>query len=594
MSLTTDQETRLRDRLLKVYAVDTVEELLPRVIEVSERFEIALSEKESREERFTAEDVFLITYGDMVQTEGEAPLATLHKFCRGHLADAVNTIHILPCFPWSSDDGFSVIEYRKIDPALGDWSDLESMSEDFRLMYDYVCNHCSAESEWFEQFKKAEQPGIGYFITVDPDKDLSRVVRPRPSPVLTPVETDRGTKHVWTTFSADQVDLNFKNPDLLVEMLDIMLLYFARGARVLRLDAIAFLWKEIGTSCIHLPETHQIVKLMRDLVDILCPQCILLTETNVPHQENVSYFGDGEGDEAHMVYQFSLPPLLLHAILFNQTDHLNRWLESLEEPPANCTYLNFTASHDGIGVRPLEGIIDEVELKKVIAAVEEREGRISYRTKPDGSESPYELNITYYDAVSRPGAADDENVCRFVLTQAVAMTLQGVPALYFHSFFGTHNDQDGVKKTGRARTINRRKWQLTELEDILGSTSSHKKVFERLTYLVSQRRVVPAFDPKAAQEIWTHQVAASNGQQDTLAVYRCAKLKDDNQDAPGAELLAVFNFSNETKKAHLPKPKHAEGWTYDLAAEELTMIAGAAEIEVAPYRFVWLTTRPVS
>jgi len=120
--------------------------------------------------------------------------------------------------------------------------------------------------------------------------------------------------------------------------------------RIARLDAVAFLWKELGTNCLHLPETHELVKLFRDVCEIVAPRAIILTETNVPHAENVSYFG--QGDEAHMVYQFSLPPLLLHAFITGNGQYLTHWASGLEPPPAGCTFFNFTASHDGVGVRP--------------------------------------------------------------------------------------------------------------------------------------------------------------------------------------------------------------------------------------------------
>ena len=302
-------------------------------------------------------DAVLITYGDQVSGEDSAALEAQRRWLLDQgFSDLLSAVHILPFSPYSSDDGFSVIDYRKVDPAVGEWADVERLGEDFDLAFDLVLNHCSAKSEWFGAYQSGTEPYTRYFIEADPADDrLAMVTRPRALPLLTPFATDRGEKHVWTTFSADQVDLNFAEPDVLLEMLDVLLGYVRRGARIVRQDAIAYLWKRSGTTCIHLPETHAVVKLMRDLLDAVAPGTLILTETNVPHAENVSYFGGG--DEAHMVYNFSLAPLLLDALLTGDGTHLNAWLADLVQPGTGMTYFNFTASHDGVGVRPLEGLV---------------------------------------------------------------------------------------------------------------------------------------------------------------------------------------------------------------------------------------------
>ncbi len=443
-------------------------------------------------------DVFLITYGDTLRRDGEAPLKTLDGFATQYLQQALNIIHLLPVYPWSSDDGFSVINYQQIDPALGDWGDIERLHRHFDLMMDFVLNHCSRESLWFYDFLLDKAPGKHFFIEVDPDTDLSMVVRPRTSPLLAPVNTRAGTRYVWATFSHDQIDLNFANPDVLLEFISIMLFYIRHGARVLRLDAIAYLWKEIGTPCIHLPQTHAIVKLFREIVREAEPGVILLTETNVPHEENISYFGNG--DEAHMVYQFSLPPLLLHAIHTGSTHYLHAWAKNLTPPPAGCTYFNFTASHDGIGMRPLEGLIPQAEIQALIDDMREMGGFVSTKRNADGSESPYELNITYFDACrDHKGLHHME---RFLLTQTVAMSLQGVVAVYIHSLLATPNDFHGVEQTGMTRSINRRKWKMEELEAHLRDPDGIAgAVFNEYLRRLELRRQQPAFHPDATQQV---------------------------------------------------------------------------------------------
>ncbi len=463
-----------------------------------ERYSMVEARSAARPELWSQKDAVLITYGDMVHAEGEAPLETLRSFCDEKLAGAINSVHILPFNPASSDGGFSVIDYRVVDPALGTWHDMKLLGNRYSLMFDLVLNHCSAHSEWFKNYLLGRSPGDGYFIAVDPEVDLSRVTRPRPWPLLTPVETSEGTKHVWTTFSADQVDLNWENPDVLFEFLDILLMYVERGARLVRLDAVAFLWKEIGTNCIHHDLTHEMVKVLRDVLTIVAPQVILLTETNVPHDENISYFG--KGDEAHMVYNFALPPLLLHGLLKNDSSAIQKWAAQLDVLPDECTYLNFTACHDGIGVRPIQSLVPDEDVMWLVQQTEQRGGRVNMRTLPDGSKAPYELNITYRDALSDPDD-DRRGMRRFLCSQAVALAFQGIPAVYFHSLMGEHTWQEGMEK-GENRDGNRRRWERGELESAISvAGTGHAYIFGMYSNMLRVRRTVRAFHPDAAQII---------------------------------------------------------------------------------------------
>ncbi len=286
----------------------------PQASALIERIDRLIAEMTPRPGDFSLSerDALIIAYGDHLHRAGEAPLATLRTTLK-RLALPLSGLHILPFFPYSSDDGFSVIDYRQVDPALGSWDDVRALCADFRVMFDAVFNHISAQSGWFQAFLRGEAPYTDYFITVDPSADLSQVTRPRALPLLTPFETPTGRVDVWTTFSDDQIDLNYANPDVLIAMIAVLLFYVEQGANLIRLDAIAFLWKQIGTSCLHLPQTHLIIQLLRDVLDLVAPGVILITETNVPQRENLSYFGDGT-DEAQLVYQFPLPPLILHTL----------------------------------------------------------------------------------------------------------------------------------------------------------------------------------------------------------------------------------------------------------------------------------------
>ncbi len=445
----------------------------------------------------------LITYGDSIQESGSAPLRTLKDFLDKHLSRAVDTVHILPFFPYSSDDGFSVIDYRELRADLGTWDDLSRIADDYGLMVDLVINHCSRSSLWFVSYLADQPPYNEYFLEAEPQPALALVTRPRSSPLLTEIRTLRGVRHLWTTFSSDQMDLDFRNPAVLLEMIDILLGYVAAGARIIRLDAVAYLWKEVGTPCVHLPQTHEVVKLIRDVVSVMEPRCVVLTETNVPNAENRSYFG--AGDEAQLTYQFSLPPLLLHALHTGRTEYLQAWARELEAhpAPAGCTYLNFTASHDGVGLRPLEGLLPPPQLEALLDAMRARGGYLSSRRCSDGAEAPYELNISYFDAFRDPHVDHDPwHVPCFLVSQIVAMSMQGIPAIYIHSLTATRNDDLSVELLGRTRAINRRMWDRRELEGLLADRGSETaRVFRELVCILALRRVHPAFHPDGPQRL---------------------------------------------------------------------------------------------
>ena len=489
----------IRKRLANLYGVEEADTLLDRFFHMIGRYGVGVNRTNLSSKVISQKDAVLITYADMVSDGKAHPFSTLKEFCTARLKGAFSAIHILPFYPWTSDDGFSVVDYREVDKRYGNWDDVSRLSEEFELMFDLVLNHCSSKSPWFREYVSGIEPGSNYILEGDEEADLSSVVRPRASPLLTPYQTRKGERHVWTTFSADQVDLDWTSPDLLFEFLDIIMFYASLGCRILRLDAVAFLWKEIGTNCLHLPKTHEVIKLIRNFIEVVAPEVLILTETNVPHQENISYFG--KGDEAHAVYQFSLPPLLLHGLLQGTAKHVTNWAAHLAPPPKGCHFLNFTASHDGIGVRPLEGILDTDEILSLADEVRENGGHVSMRKLEDGSEFPYELNATYYGALSHK--KDPElGKKRFLCSQAIALAMKGIPAVYFHSLCATPNYTEGVKETGHNRTINRKKWKSEELETLLEDEESNSgEIFEWYTRVLRRRASCPAFHPDASQKV---------------------------------------------------------------------------------------------
>ena len=454
----------------------------------------------SHNNRWDENDIWMITYGDSIHSSDCVPLQSLSHFVHRHLSGLINGVHILPFFPYSSDDGFSVINFSQVNESLGTWQDIEAISKDFHLMGDLVVNHCSSRSIWFENYKKCVHPGKDYFITVDDDFDISKVVRPRTSPLLREVETFEGKKKVWCTFSHDQVDLNYENPQLLWEMIKTIKLYLDNGVRIFRLDAVAFLWKENGSPSIHLKQTHEMVRLFRTLIEHHSEDAIIITETNVPNAENLSYLGNA--NEAHAVYNFSLPPLLLQALNTGSCQHLKQWLVTMPPSQMGTFYFNFIASHDGIGLRPAEGLLEQTEINELANCMKEFGGRISWRTNDDGQDKPYEINITLFDALQGTNKGPDRwQIPRFLCAHGVMLALEGVPAIYIHSFLATQNYYQGVEHTNHNRTINRYKWDEQELEALLEAENHHSSVFSQMKYLLSIRRKESGFHPNAEQYV---------------------------------------------------------------------------------------------
>lgn len=489
---------KVKALLERIYGPDQLESLLAKLFDLLQPHFVDSSSEDLN--KWSQDNILLITYGDTIlPPNGDRPLVTLNHFLKTHLQDVVTGVHILPFCPYSSDDGFAVVDYLAVNSELGTWDDIQHMARTFALMADLVLNHVSSQSQWFQNYLQGAQPGRDYFVEVDSHADTSGVVRPRSSPVLVAVETHAGIKHVWATFSADQIDLNFANPEVLLEFVKILLFYVQMGAKYIRLDAIGYLWKQLGTPCIHLPETHAMVRLLRAILELVDPSVALITETNVPNRENLSYFGNR--NEAHLIYNFSLPPLILNALLQGKAEHLKTWMMSMPPAPLGCAYFNFTASHDGIGLRPTEGLLTAAEYQTLLQCMEDFGGTLSMRTNTEGIDTPYEINISFFDALQGTAKGKDQwQIERFICSQTIMMSLEGIPAFYIHSLLATHNDWDNLQRTGRKRSINRHQWSFQELEQQLKDKQSpHAIVLTELSRLIKIRRQQDAFHPNATQ-----------------------------------------------------------------------------------------------
>ncbi|WP_319518221.1 sugar phosphorylase [uncultured Martelella sp.] len=524
---------------------------------------------------WSADNTYVITYGNSIIDGEHKPLSLLQDFVTENLKGVIKGVHILPYFPYTSDDGFAITDYRAIDSGLGGWEDIERISREFRLMSDLVLNHCSSQSSWFNEFRMGHEPYKDFFFTASPEDDLSSVVRPRAHPLLRKVETADGEKYVWCTFSHDQVDFDFSNPDVLLEFLRIMRFHINRGVRTIRLDACAFIWKEISTSCIHLPETHEIIRLMRLLADFSEESIVLITETNVPNVENLSYFGNR--NEAHMIYNFSLPPLIVHALLTGTSQFLNAWQMAMPPAQMGCAYFNFTASHDGIGLRPAESLLSEEAISQMVETVKGFGGRVSMRQLSDGSMRPYEMNVSLFDALKGTvRGEDDHNIARFLCSQTIAMALEGIPAFYIHSLLATSNDYEGVEKSGHNRAINRHRWNYDALQEALADeTTQHAQVFNAMRALISVRTRQPAFHPNATQftlhlgeklfGFWRQSVDR------TQSIFAINNVTDETLEIPAMALNLIGG----------------ENWVDLISGEPVS----DAKITFAPYQCRWITNK---
>ncbi|MFT5713053.1 MAG: sucrose phosphorylase [Glaciecola sp.] len=535
--------------------------------------------------RWDESDIIMITYGDSVveNTEGvefgfsQKPLKTLRRFINEYCDSIISHVHILPYFPYSSDDGFSIIDYSIVNQSLGDWDDIEAISKEYGLMTDVVINHCSARSKWFENFSQQDGIGNDYFFTASPDDDLSMVVRPRTSDLLKEVDTPNGLKHVWCTFSHDQVDFDFRNPKVLIAFVDIIRLYLNKGTTVFRLDAIAFLWKVPGSQSINLAETHEVVRLLRTLIEHTAPNTIIITETNIPNRENLTYFGNA--NEAHAIYNFSLPPLLINTLVTGDCSYLKSWMMSMPPAQNGTTYFNFIASHDGIGLRPAEGLLNDQEIKDLAACMQKFGGKVSWRQTENGQQKPYEINIALIDALKGSTKGSDQyQLPRFICAHAIMLGLEGIPGIYIHSLLGTSNDEDKVKNTGQNRGINRHRWDFDKLVDALSTTqSTHAKVLSALSMLIRIRRSQPAFHPNATQ--FTLQLGKKifgywrQSIDRTQSVFCLSNITDEIQEVRLSDINLIEN--------HL--------W-YDLiAAAPIT--PATDQLLLDPYQTIWISNK---
>jgi len=527
-------------------------------------------------QRWDQSTAILITYADTVTGADESTLAVLDRFLsQDYGRVGLPVVHVLPFLRSSSDRGFAVCDHTRLESRFGDWRHLRQLAHGRRLMADLVVNHVSAAHPWVQQFRCGQEPGS--FMVMAPTALLGwdHVVRPRSSVLFTLMETHQGLRPVWTTFGPDQVDLDWSRLEVLEAFARLMHTYVDHGVDWIRLDAIGFLWKDPYTTCLHRPKTRTVVQALRLLLEQYTDNGVLLTETNVPEEENLSYLRSG--DQAHVAYNFPLPPLLLEALLSNRCDLINRWLARWPRLPQGSTMLNFTASHDGIGLRPAEGLISPERLQNLLMRCEERGGLVSHRTEADGSLSPYELNIAWWSAMAGPATTPRRlQVERFLASQLLMMALPGVPAFYLPTLLAASNDHSTYSRTGCRRDLNRPRFDLQALRRHLDNPDSPPAIIRTLmAHTLGIRARIPAFHPEAPMAV------LSPERSDMIILQR------GHRDDPDP-LWVVQSFREEVVEldVSLLDPRHKGCWRDRLSQRAIV----GPRLALSPYEVLWLQT----
>ena len=486
-------KSNISKKELKVYA-DEIFQVINKYNKLGKKGKkLSLSEKTSA----------LICYGDsLLNNNKEKTIKIFRKFYKKNLDKFFEIIHFLPFYPSSSDSGFAVKDHYQVDKKLGDWSDIYKQSKTTNIMADIVINHASSKGLWFKNFLANKSPGKDYFLTVSKKFDISKVIRPRENKLLKRISIFKKNNLLWRTFSDDQIDLNFKSPKVLLRFIKIIINLANNGVTIFRLDAIAYLWKKSGSKCVNLKETHEIIRLFRLVCNSLKCKPIIITETNLPEKENLSYFGV-KNNESHWIYNFSLPPLLIHSFLFEDSIYLNKWSKNLPMTKIGNNYLNFIASHDGIGMRPVEGYLNKDNLSKLFKRLKKNGGQLSYRKVRGSSKKVYEANITLFNAFQKTDYDKKGKYFleRYISAHAIMIAFEGIPAIYFNSIFGTSNDEYKYIISGNKRDLNRYKWNKNRLEKLLNDKTSKQNIFyQKIMNLIYIKKKNKAFHPNAKRE----------------------------------------------------------------------------------------------
>lgn len=576
-----------------------------------------------------------IGYADsLVGGEGRSPLETLRgSFTRHGLGEAFPVVHLLPFYPWDTDRGFSVEDYYAVAPENGRWGDVEALAGDgLALMFDFVANHASIANPLVQSALIARhldpddprrtaharyQDFVLAFAEDAPEPDqLAALARPRAAPVLTPYcllehpderlealpghrqdpEVDqrlaagsqvRGEGLVWTTFSRGpdaagreqtrQVDLDYRNPAVFREAAKILCFYRDRGAALLRLDAIGYLWKRLGSTSLHEPETHQLLVALKAYLELAAPEVQTVAEVNEDQERVLGYLGEDAAPESDLVYQFTHFPLAVHAVHTGQAGPYRDWLATLA-PFRGRQFVTALGSHDGMGMKPLRGRLPEDELEAFAARLAEDHGGLpNHAVLPGGRRIVYEVCATPWDLINAPG--QPHALERYRAVAALGLLPRGLPGFYVNGVFGLggHHPEEGLDEN---RTVNRQRLDAAWLDGQLADPASRPaRVLAMLRHLLARRAALPAFDPDAPAleplDLGAGLVAAR--------VPAC----DPEHDL--VALVDVAGAGRSLDPSALAAALPGEGPLVD-HLDEAEVPAGT--LEVPPYGVLWVGRRP--
>ena len=424
--------------------------------------------------------VMLITYADSMGNN----LKDLRNILDHYFKNAVCGIHILPFFPSSGDRGFAPMDYTIVDKTFGDWADVEKLSENYYLMFDYMINHISAKSGYYQDFleKKDESEYNDLFIRYkdfwengEPtEKEVDAIYKRKPrAPYVDANFSDGTSEKVWCTFDEEQIDINCKSKSAKKFIRNNLETLCNHGAAMIRLDAFAYATKKAGSSCFFIePDVWEFLKESEDIVK---PYGVkLLPEI---HEHYSMQLKIAEHD--FYVYDFALPMLLINALYYGRTKYLENWLTI-------CPRKQFTTldTHDGIGVVDVKDLLPDEEIVKTKNDIFKYGANVKkiYNTAAYNNLDIYQVNCTFYSAIG-----DDDNA--YLLARAVQFFAPGIPQVYYVGLMAGKNDLKLLEETKVGRNINRHYYSISEIEE-----EAKRPVVQKLIQLMKFRNECKAFD----------------------------------------------------------------------------------------------------
>ena len=422
----------------------------------------------------------LVTYPDSMGNN----LLELHYVLLRYLTQFIGGVHILPFYPSSADRGFAPLTYDEVDPSFGTWEDIEMIGRDFDLVFDFMVNHISRQSVFFQDYLK-KGPDSKYadmflpFSKLSPtgeisEEDLSKVYTRKPRPPYTVIERVDGSREkIWCTFDYEQIDLDVYSP-VTREVMRGSLMRLARtNAKMIRMDAIGYATYRLGTNCFFLEP--DIWKLLKGLKQYVAPfGTVMLPEVHEHYKYHLKL-----AERGYWTYDFALPMLVLHTLYHHSSERLRHWLQIC--PRQQLTTLD---THDGIGVIDVQDLLTPEEIEKTLQGLDEKGSNT--RKLYSGAEYQnldiYQVNCTYYSALE----CNDDS---YIAARTIQFFAPGIPQVYYVGLLAGENDIELVERTKNGRDINRHSYSLDEIE-----VEIEKPVVQRLLNLMKFRNSYPAFN----------------------------------------------------------------------------------------------------